>query len=345
MKILINVPYTGGRGGLETVLINILNTNFSSEHEIILHTGNTPYKEWFDSIPDSVTKIMCKSNKLIDRLHSLYQVLKKNKDIDVIIDTGRGRSIYADYMLRKVMNRKFRIISWYHLSLNAYETQKKYFKYADSFLAISSEIKDQLLEIGIPENKINLIFNPVLPKKAIPLSENEVFKFAYVGRLHEEQKNLKELFTGLSILDPKSYQLDIYGEGPQIEEQKCWAEEMKVNANWHGWFKNPWEEVEKNGVNAIIMTSNYEGFSMVMCEAISMGIPVLSSDYVSGPRDIIKDGVNGYLYHLHDIDDFVSKLKMMMDKGRNWNQEEIQQSISYAYLDNYIKNLDEELIQ
>lgn len=63
----------------------------------------------------------------------------------------------------------------------------------------------------------------------------------------------------------------------------------------------------------LAMTSHYEGFPMVMVEAMSAGLPVVTFDYKCGPRDIIKDGVNGRIISDGDTAGFAEALLELME--------------------------------
>ena len=60
------------------------------------------------------------------------------------------------------------------------------------------------------------------------------------------------------------------------------------------------------------MSSNYEGFPMVMIEAMSCGLPVVTFDYKCGPRDIITPEVNGLIVPNGDIQAFADALVRVM---------------------------------
>ena len=62
----------------------------------------------------------------------------------------------------------------------------------------------------------------------------------------------------------------------------------------------------------LLMSSLYEPFGLVLAEAMSCGLPCISFDCPYGPREIIKDGEDGFLAEDGNIDDLAQKLKKLM---------------------------------
>ena len=75
--------------------------------------------------------------------------------------------------------------------------------------------------------------------------------------------------------------------------------------------------------NATLLTSLYEGYPNVLIESIAMNTPVVSFDCPGGPREIVKDGVNGYLAKHLDVNDFKKILNLLQTKFNYkdlWNE-------------------------
>ena len=62
----------------------------------------------------------------------------------------------------------------------------------------------------------------------------------------------------------------------------------------------------------LVMSSHYEGFPMVMVEAMSLGLPVVTFDYKCGPKDIIDHGKNGMLVKEGDIQGLADAMMSLM---------------------------------
>lgn len=136
-----------------------------------------------------------------------------------------------------------------------------------------------------------------------------------VGRL-DYQKGFDRLIEAWALVrnNPvsKGWRLDIFGQGElrdmltDMIDLKGLSDSVRVNA--------PKSDIatEYASASVLAMTSHYEGFPMVMIEAMSAGLPVVTFDYKCGPRDIIEDGVNGRVVPDGDIRAFADALAGLM---------------------------------
>ena len=185
-------------------------------------------------------------------------------------------------------------------------------KLADAHLAISSGIAEIIKRIH-PEAKVYLVYNPV-PRYDGPIIQRPRKPiFLYVGRISNGDKNISFMLKGLSRLKHKDWQLKIVGTGPDEKKLKKLAGKLGIadRISWLGFRKDPYSEFQE--ITALLLTSRYEGFGMVLVEANQRGIPVISSDCESGPKDIVITGVNGYLYREGDMDEFVRIVSDVID--------------------------------
>lgn len=134
-------------------------------------------------------------------------------------------------------------------------------------------------------------------------------KILYVGRLSEKQKRFHSVLNIWKSIQDKlpDYSLDVVGDGPDRAYFEKKAEEMGLQRiTFHG-FQNP-TEYYKNS-QASLMTSNFEGFPMVLVEAMQYGCVPFAFDSFAAIRDIIDNGVNGFLIPPFNEDKYIEAVE------------------------------------
>lgn len=125
-----------------------------------------------------------------------------------------------------------------------------------------------------------------------------------VGRL-DYQKGFDRLIEAWALVQQnpacRSWRLDIFGQGEWQEmlEGMIQARGLGQTARINPPSKQIGEEYAASSI--LVMSSHYEGFPMVMIEAMACGVPVVSYDFKCGPRDIIREGDNGLIIPEGDI--------------------------------------------
>ena len=134
-----------------------------------------------------------------------------------------------------------------------------------------------------------------------------------VGRLSKE-KGFDRLLVIWKLVVNKhpDWQLDIFGDGDMKNklEQKIKLGNI-TNVTLCGTTNQISKELSKSSI--CVSTSYYEGFSLVLLEAITHGVPCVAFDCPYGPRTIIEDGKCGYLVENGHIPQFVEKLCTLME--------------------------------
>ncbi|MGN1256446.1 MAG: glycosyltransferase family 4 protein [Bacteroidaceae bacterium] len=167
---------------------------------------------------------------------------------------------------------------------------------------------------GLPN--IEVIPNAALFPTINIHSDVSVHRVIAVGRL-DYQKGFDRLIEAWHLVQTRGvygdWHLDIFGQGE-------WREMLQEMITEKGLEKTTcinkptnaiWDEYLSSSI--LVMSSNYEGFGMVLVEAMACGVPVVSFECKCGPRDIIRDGVNGLLVPEGDIQGLADALMRLMD--------------------------------
>lgn len=147
----------------------------------------------------------------------------------------------------------------------------------------------------------------------------------FVGRF-DAQKGYEYLVDIWKKVFPchSDWRLDIYGEGADSEMCKSMIPQ-EMNIYVHGQTPNMIDRYKESSI--LILTSVYEPFGLVMPEAMSCGVPVVSFDCPDGPRNIISNGEDGFLVVCGDKKNYAEKLCQLMEN------EELRVSMGQRAID------------
>ena len=177
------------------------------------------------------------------------------------------------------------------------------YPFASKVVVLTQRTSDYFLsELRLPTY---VIPNPViLPSKFEEISTVESPKRSLIamGRLTQQKgfDLLLKAFAKLKDKDP-DWILTIFGDGELRPELEALRDKLKLQERVYfpGSVKNVYETFKQADI--FVLPSRFEGFPSTLCEAMACGLPVIATDCPSGPREIIRDGIDGILVPSENI--------------------------------------------
>ena len=320
-----------GRGGAETVAFNLSNYLCEKDNEVHILTINS--KDQLSRRLDKRVRFTTFNKKRI--MGSLIPVIRfmRTENIDCFVANMWPLtvvSVIANFFCSGFRQKLFLIE---HGDLGEeHKNRSKLFKLSQrlsiSFLynrvqkviTVSNGVREDLISKGLKREKTKVIYNPAYPN----LAEDKVhyeegkkkwfkqdcLKISAVGHLHTP-KNYPNLINAIDILKNKNKincQVIIAGEGSEKNKIEAMIDEKNLNneITLVGSITNPISLIEESDL--FVLSSSYEGFGMVIVEALSIGKTVVSTDCYSGPAEIIGDNEFGYLCKVDDPSDLAEKI-------------------------------------
>ena len=162
---------------------------------------------------------------------------------------------------------------------------------------------------GIELEKIEKIKNEEISNYDGLFNNTDIIKFITVGRICEEKAH-KYLIEAFSILKKKipNSKLIIRGDGPLRDEIITLIKKLKLENDVIilGLKKNLYKYLAKSDI--FVLSSKTEGLPTVLLEALACGVPVISTDCKTGPKEILDNGKYGILARVMDSEDLAKKM-------------------------------------
>ena len=181
-------------------------------------------------------------------------------------------------------------------------------KKLDRFVVLTEEDKSAWPEL----QNICVIPDPLSfsPTQHSLLTEKRVIA---VGR-YVYQKGFDLLLQAWTIIEKQfsDWELVVFGDGNR-EPYEHQMKELGIDRN-RCHLNGPTADIQKEYVNSSIFafSSRFEGFGMVLVEAMACGLPVVSFACPCGPKDIVRDGEDGFLVENGNVDDLAQQLMKLM---------------------------------
>ncbi len=201
-----------------------------------------------------------------------------------------------------------------YASLELSERKKKLIAYAynkaDEIVAVSELCKQDLIEnFSLDRNKVKVIYNPYniekIQKDMLLNVDEDVHLFnkhtlISVGRI-SPQKAFWRLLKAVSIVKSDIKDIKVVILGRELDGSQNTELLMRIIGKYNlqehveliGFKKNPYQYMNLSA--AFVLTSKFEGFPNAMTEAMAVGLPVISVNCLSGPKEILANGEYGIL--------------------------------------------------
>lgn len=174
----------------------------------------------------------------------------------------------------------------------------------DRFVVLTSDNKQQW-----KYGNVEIIPNP-LPFYPGSVSKLKNKRIIAVGKI-SVQKGYERLAEAWKLIKHKypDWSIDIYGSAPDHSKLAETITDASIQ------IKKPVKNIQNEYLSSsvYVLPSRYEGFGMVLIEAMACGIPCIAFDCPCGPRDIIKDGEDGFLVENGNIKRFAQQLSLLIE--------------------------------
>tara|TARA_R110002050_G_scaffold288208_7_gene439947 strand:+ start:2609 stop:3763 length:1155 start_codon:yes stop_codon:yes gene_type:complete len=305
---VLSIDY--GAGGAERVT-SLLLKHLVNDYNVTL----VLFYEYIDyEIPEGVelvvlSKSLCRDNNIYrkgkDTLFNIwkYNRLIKKRNIDISLaflalpNIINGIMAMLNKNLKTVISERCFPSIMYRTNGSSLFLAKYMFPYFypknDFLFSNSVYINKDLKESFNVKMPMSVIYNPITVDENIRKIPNtivakETLSFINVGSIYKAKNQLMIINT-LPLLDKNHFHFVQAGVGTMEEEVKDYVKEsgLENQVTFLGLIKNVKEELIKH--DCFVLSSKTEGFPNVVLEAMSVGLPVISTNCMSGPLELLND--------------------------------------------------------
>lgn len=291
-----------GDGGAERVVASLVNGAVRHGHEVdlLLMKADGPNLPLVDR---GVRVIDLHAERIRNVLHPLVRYLRRERPL--ALQVSMWPLTLVGILAAKLARTRTRVVTAEHITLTQQYRGSLAMKWsvralyplADRRIAVSQGSAEDLSRLsGVP---VGTIYNPIVPigpgpsiKEAWPTARHKILS---AGSL-KDQKNHRLLVEAMSLLDRQlDASLVIIGQGElrDLLQERIEKLGLQDRVRMPGYMVDP--SPYFRSADLFVLSSDYEGFGNVIVEAMSVGLPVVSTDCPDGPAEILGRGKFGRL--------------------------------------------------
>jgi glycosyltransferase involved in cell wall biosynthesis len=306
-----------GDGGADRVTITILRHLDRARFQatlVLVHARG----ELMSEVPSDIPVIDLAARRLALAARPLARVIAEHRP-DVVVCTAGGANVIAVAAHRLARSSARLVLSERNAvrrdvgrirSLLERNLKRLAYRFADEVTAVSDGVaEDLVIELGLPREQVRVVYNPVIhdtlgAQASAPVEHpwfaNGAPPLIAVGRL-VEQKDYPTMFDAFKRIHAATgVRLAIFGKGSLREplEQRVRDMGLAESVQFCGFDPNPFRYMARAAV--MLQSSRAEGLPGTIIQSMACGTPVIATDCDHGPREVIRDGVDGYLVPVAD---------------------------------------------
>lgn len=377
--------FMGGAEKIGIDYLNLLNEIGQYDIFLIINENNGERGNvLIDRIPKNIKYQFIIKEKTMEKLNYYKEKRKKNSFYKIMYTFYRKKKRFERRNIKKILENETydilidfqsllpfeslsnKVIDWQHLPLGKIKNREKFKEFLKKIgkrIVLNEDMKKEIEEVAseLVEDKVKVIpnffdidylkklstdYSKLTEKEKELIKENYFFACCRI----DKQKDLDTLIESYKILKEQYHikeKLYIAGIGDEKERLELLVKNynleneivfLGLQLNPYFWMKN---------AKFFIHSSHYEGFGLVLVEALITNGMVISSNCPVGPREILEDGKVGILFPVGDREKLVEEIlkvlnnEDLVEKYRKEAQRKIEEFSKETVKKEIIKLLDE----
>lgn len=322
-------------GGAERVTVNLMRglAKMDVPLDLVLVKAEGPY---LAEVPDNVRVIDLQSTRVIASVPHLIRYLKRERP--AVLVSAMVQANIAALLARRLVggNTKLAVVEHSTLSRQSLKSTsrkeilmpifaRRVYPWAKGVAAVSQGVADDLAQVtGVSREKIKVLYNPVVREEIFEAARQDIQHpwfhdsnsplIIAIGRLTKPKDFPTLIRAFASLKKQRDAKLLILGEGEERQSLEALVKELGLETcvSLPGFVTNPYAYLAR--ARLFVLSSQWEGLPTVLIEALALGVPAVSTDCESGPREILKHGNYGRLSPVGDSSALAKQIEAALDE-------------------------------